>query len=268
MSPQNMFTFLFFASVVAGGRVHIHPRQAAADCSTTRTLDALTVTRVEPISIYILPEQQPAPTGTDDERFTAVYTTVYPTFCPECDQGLRPETYTITQTCTGSITQCHGYGDELPPGFTTTQAVCTDCPTPLTAVLTVPQETDAVVTVTIEEIVTEPGLASTRLVTKTCRDGPCLPDITAAAVSDGGVSTINGGTIVLPVTVTKTATDRVTDKVTDRTTATMRETATVTSDPKDFNPNSFNSGAGHMVSSNKALAFASSVFALLFLLSA
>ncbi|KAJ0353748.1 hypothetical protein COL154_002904 [Colletotrichum chrysophilum] len=262
MSPQNTFTFLLtLAAGAAAGRVQY--RQV--DCSTTTTLDALTVTRVEPISIYILPEQQqqqPTGTGADDEGFTAVYTTVYPTFAPECSEGLRAETYTITQTCSGSITQCHGYGDDLPPGFTTTQAVCNDGPTPVTAVLTVPQETDAVVTVTVEEVITEPGLTTTRLVTKTCANGPCLPDITAAAVPGADRLTINGGTIVLPVTVTKTETDK--------TTATEKETATVTttSDSNEFNPNGFNSGAGHMIPSNKSMVFAMSAFALLFLLSA
>ncbi|TDZ59711.1 hypothetical protein CTRI78_v005167 [Colletotrichum trifolii] len=261
-----MFTFLlaFAAVAAAGGKVQ--PRQM--DCSTTTTLDALTVTRVEPISIYIPSQNQPAATGTDDDdRFTAVYTTVFPTLCPECDSGLRPETYTITQTCTGSITSCHGYGDELPPGFTTSQAVCADCATPITVVLTVPQQTEAVVTVTVEEVVTEAGVATTRLVTKTCRDGPCLPDITAAAAAvpgGDGVSTVNGGTINLPVTVTKTETDR----VTDRTTATERETATVTNEAGEFNPGNFNSGAGHVVSSDKLLALAVGTFALLFLVSA
>lgn len=135
-------------------------------------------------------------------------------------------------------------------------------PTPVTAVLTVPQETDAVVTVTVEEVITEPGLTTTRLVTKTCANGPCLPDITAAAIPGADRLTINGGTIVLPVTVTKTETDK--------TTATEKETATVTttSDSNEFNPNGFNSGAGHMIPSNKSMVFAMSAFALLFLLSA
>ncbi|KAI8314019.1 hypothetical protein K4K61_006135 [Colletotrichum sp. SAR11_59] len=207
MSPQNTFTFLLtLAAGAAAGRVQY--RQV--DCSTTTTLDALTVTRVEPISIYILPEQQ----------------------------------------------------QQQPTGFTTTHAVCNDGPTPVTAVLTVPQETDAVVTVTVEEVITEPGLTTTRLVTKTCANGPCLPDITAAAIPGADRLTINGGTIVLPVTVTKTETDK--------TTATEKETATVTttSDSNEFNPNGFNSGAGHMIPSHKSMVFAMSAFALLFLLSA
>ncbi|KAF9874318.1 hypothetical protein CkaCkLH20_08301 [Colletotrichum karsti] len=267
MAPQNMLTTFLLALAAGASAGRVQHRQA--DCSRTATLDTLTVTSVEPISIYILPQQMAAaaPTGTNDDSFTAVYTTVFPTFCPECAQGLRPETYTITQTCSGSITQCHGYGDELPPGFTTTQAVCTDCPTPITAVLTVPQVTDVVVTVTLEQVVTEPGLTTTRYVTRTstCNNGPCLPDITAAALPDD-VLTVNGGTIVLPVTVTQTRVDKVT--ATEKQTETATATVTNTADINEFAPGNFNSGAGHMISSNKPLAFAFSALALIFLVSA
>ncbi|KAL0940097.1 uncharacterized protein CTRU02_206707 [Colletotrichum truncatum] len=254
MSPHNMSTFLLaFAGIAIAGKI----QHRQVDCSTTKTLDTITVTRVEPISIYILPGQQPAPTETgSDKIFTAVYTTVYPTFYPECSRGLRPQTYTITQTCRGSITSCHGYGDELPPGFTTTQTTCTEGPTPLAAVLTVPQQTDDVVTTTIQQVVTGPGLTSTRLVTKTCLDGPCLPDITAAAIP--GNVTLDDGYVGSATTVTKTETDRAT--------ATQKETATVTVDP-EFQPGNLNSGAGHILSSDKLLTFVFSSFALIFLMS-
>ncbi|OLN91657.1 hypothetical protein CCHL11_06674 [Colletotrichum chlorophyti] len=247
--------FLAFAAVTAGARVQ---RRQSEDCSTTRTLDPLTVTRVEPISIYILSGQL-APTGTDDERFTAVYTTVYPTFCPECSQGLRPATYTVTQTCTGSITSCTGYGDDLPPGFTTTQATCSDCPTPFTAVLTVPQPTDVVITSTYIEVITAPDLTTTRTFTKTCAGGPCLPEFTATGT--GRVSTIDAGLYAEPVTQILTATATVTQ--------TDESTVTVTAEPDpSFRPNSFNSNDGGMLSSDKSLALGMSVFALSFVLMA
>ncbi|OHE98597.1 hypothetical protein CORC01_06048 [Colletotrichum orchidophilum] len=237
-----------FAAVASGARVF----RRQEDCSSTTTLDALTVTRVEPISIYFLP-QQAAPTGTNNnDPFTAVYTTVYPTFCPECSQGLRPETYTITQTCTG-ITGCQPSGSALPPGFTTTQATCTDCPIPFSAVLTVPQATDAVVTSTFLETVTEPGLTTTRTIIRTCASEPCLPQITNVP---GRVSTIDGGLFAEPVTQTATVT------------MTEKSTATVTADANEsFRPGSFNSGAGHIVSSDKSLVLCVSAFVLLLIMS-
>ncbi|KAK1540819.1 hypothetical protein CPAR01_06808 [Colletotrichum paranaense] len=240
-----------FAAVAAGARVY----RRQEDCSSTTTLDALTVTRVEPISIYILP-QQLAPTGTNNDPFTAVYTTVYPTFCPECSQGLRPETYTITQTCTG-ITGCQPSGSVLPPGFTTTQATCTDCPTPFSAVLTVPQATDAVVTSTFLETITEPGLTTTRTIVQTCASEPCLPQITNIP---GRVSTFDGGLFAEPVTQTATVSVSVT--VTDKSTATV----TADADPS-FRPGNFNSGAGHVVSSDKSLVLCVSAFVLLLIMS-
>ncbi|KAJ0311345.1 hypothetical protein COL516b_002054 [Colletotrichum fioriniae] len=232
-----------FAAVAAGARVY----RRQEDCSSTTT--------VEPISIYILP-QQLAPTGTNNDPFTAVYTTVYPTFCPECSQGLRPETYTITQTCTG-ITGCQPSGSVLPPGFTTTQATCTDCPTPFSAVLTVPQATDAVVTSTFLETVTEAGLTTTRTIVQTCASEPCLAQITNVP---GRVSTFDGGLFAEPVTQTATVSVSVT--VTDKSTATV----TADADPS-FRPGNFNSGAGHVVSSDKSLVLCVSAFVLLMIMS-
>ncbi|KAJ0157103.1 hypothetical protein CTA2_12719 [Colletotrichum tanaceti] len=255
-----------FAAVASGAR--IQPRQD--DCSSTITLDALTVTRVDPISIYILPGQL-APTGSsnnnnnnndnNNDPFTVVYTTVYATFCPECSQGLRPQTYTITQTCTGSITSCQPSGNELPAGYTTTQATCTDCPVPFSAVLTVPQATDVVVTSTYLEVVTAPDLTTTRTrtVIRTCASEPCLPEITGYT---GRVSTIDAGLFAEPA-VTKTAT----------VTKTHERTATVTREPTGtFRPGAFNnnnddeddkSGAGRLVSSDRSLLFGISAFVLL-----
>ncbi|TQN70496.1 hypothetical protein CSHISOI_04987 [Colletotrichum shisoi] len=265
-----MLPFVFaFAAVASGARVE--PRQD--DCASTTTLDPLTVTRVEPISIYILPGQL-APTGSNNNNndnnnknndpFTVVYTTVYPTFCPECSQGLRPQTYTITQTCTGSITSCQPSGNELPAGYTTTQATCTDCPTPFSAVLTVPKATEAVVTSTYLEIVTAPDLTTTRTVIRTCASEPCLPEITGYT---GRVSTIDAGLLAEPAAVTATAT----------VTKTQERTATVTRDPTgNFRPGSFNnnnnnndddSGAGRLVSSDKSLLFGMTAFVLLLLAS-
>lgn len=260
-----MLPFVFaFAAVASGARVE----RRQDECASTTTLDALTVTRVEPISIYILPGQL-APTGSNNndnsnnnnDPFTVVYTTVYPTFCPECSQGLRPQTYTITQTCTGSITSCQPSGNELPAGYTTTQATCTDCPTPFSAVLTVPQATDAVVTSTYLEIVTAPDLTTTRTVIRTCASEPCLPEITGYT---GRVSTIDAGLFAEPA-ITATAT----------VTKTEERTATVTRDPTGtFRPGNFNnnnsdddSGAGRLVSSDKSLLFAMSAFVLLLLAS-
>ncbi|GKT50474.1 uncharacterized protein ColSpa_10655 [Colletotrichum spaethianum] len=237
-----------FAAVASGARV----QRRQDDCSSTTTLDALTVTRVEPISIYILPGQL-APTGTSNDPFTVVYTTVYPTFCPDCSQGLRPQTYTITQTCTDSIASCQPSGDALPAGFTTTQATCTNCPTPFSAVLTVPQATDAVVTLTYLETVTEPDLTTTRTVIRTCASEPCLPQITGYT---GRVSTIDGGLFAEPVTATATAT----------VTKTEEKTATVTQEASGaFQPGSFNSGAGRLVSSDRSLVLGVSTFVLLLL---
>ncbi|KAI9752790.1 MAG: hypothetical protein M4579_005496 [Chaenotheca gracillima] len=63
---------------------------------------------------------------------TTVYTTEYATFCPT---GLTSAAYTVTHSCPHSPCQIP---TGLPPGFTTTEAVCTECgPTPITATLTV-----------------------------------------------------------------------------------------------------------------------------------
>ncbi|GKT56120.1 hypothetical protein ColTof4_13902 [Colletotrichum tofieldiae] len=245
-----MLPFIFaFAAVASGARV----QRRQDDCSSTTTLDALTVTRVEPISIYILPGQL-APTGTgNNDPFTAVYTTVYPTFCPDCSQGLKPQTYTVTQTCTDSIASCQPSGDQLPAGFTTTQATCTDCPTPFSAVLTVPQATDAVFTSTYIEVVTAPDLTTTRTVVRTCASEPCLPQITGYT---GRISTIDAGLFAEPVTATATVTK------------TEERTATVTSEPSaGFRPGNFNSGAGRLVSSDRSLVLGVSTFVLLLLAS-
>ncbi|KZL84684.1 hypothetical protein CI238_12560 [Colletotrichum incanum] len=244
-----MLPFIFaFAAVASGAKV----QRRQDDCSSTTTLDALTVTRVEPISIYILPGQL-APTGTNNDPFTVVYTTVYPTFCPECSQGLRPQTYTVTQACTDSIASCQPSGNQLPAGFTTTQATCTDCPIPFSAVLTIPQVTEAVVTSTYLETVTAPDLTTTRTVIRTCASEPCLPQITGYT---GRITTIDAGLFAEPITATATVTK------------TEERTATVTSEPSvAFRPGTFNSGAGRLVSSDRSLVLGVSTFVLLLLAS-
>ncbi|KAK1986059.1 hypothetical protein LZ30DRAFT_323068 [Colletotrichum cereale] len=242
-----------FAAVASGARV----QRRQDSCSSTITLDTLSVTRVEPISIYFLPGQL-VPTGTGNDPFTIVYTTVYPTFCPDCSQGLQPQTYTVTQPCTGAIASCRPVGNVLPAGFTTTQATCTNCPTPFSAVLTVPEVTDVVITQTVLQTITEPGLTTTRTILRTCASGSCLPDITGYT---GRVSTIDAGLFAEPgIAATATATVVVTEERT--------ATATVTRDAAGgFKPAGFNSGAGRLVSSDRLPAFGMTAFVLLLLAS-
>ncbi|KDN68891.1 hypothetical protein CSUB01_07241 [Colletotrichum sublineola] len=254
-----------FAAAASGARV----QRRQADCSSTITLDTLSVTTVQPISIYILAGQL-APTGTknnnnnNDDPFTIVYTTVYSTFCPDCAGGLQPKTYTVTQPCTGAIASCRPTGNVLPAGFITTQATCTNCPTPFSAVLTVPKETDVVVTQTFLQTVTEPGLTTTRTIVRTCASEPCLPEITGYTGSVQTIDTGNRGTLP-PGLFAEPATATATVVVTA--TATAERTATVTVDANGkFKPVGLNSGAGRLVSSDKMLVFGMSAFAL-FLLS-
>ncbi|GKT82208.1 LOW QUALITY PROTEIN: hypothetical protein Ct61P_00058 [Colletotrichum tofieldiae] len=242
-----MLPFIFaFAAVASGARV----QRRQDDCSSTTTLDALTG-RAD-LDLHLARATRAHGTGNNDP-FTAVYTTVYPTFCPDCSQGLKPQTYTVTQTCTDSIASCQPSGDQLPAGFTTTQATCTDCPTPFSAVLTVPQATDAVFTSTYIEVVTAPDLTTTRTVVRTCASEPCLPQITGYT---GRISTIDAGLFAEPVTATATVTK------------TEERTATVTSEPSaGFRPGNFNSGAGRLVSSDRSLVLGVSTFVLLLLAS-
>ncbi|WYZ33814.1 hypothetical protein EsH8_I_000090 [Colletotrichum jinshuiense] len=233
---------LVFATVASGATI---PRRQA-ECATTTTLDPLTLTRVEPISIYFLGVLHSV-TNFHYEMFTAVYTTVYPTFCPTCPQGLRPETYTITQTCADSIASCKVFESDMPPGFTTTEATCTDCSTPFSAILTVPQTANNVFA-TYVETVTELGATTTRTVTRTCAGGPCLSSITGVP---GSVSTIKDNFFAEPVTRTSTVTEI------------EPTTATVTSDTDvSFRPASFKSDAGPDVFSKRPLLLGAGAFGL------
>ncbi|KAK7522070.1 hypothetical protein IWZ03DRAFT_108511 [Phyllosticta citriasiana] len=72
---------------------------------------------------------------------TTVYTTSYVTLC---STGLVPNTYTVTETCSGETpTWPMTTSNYLPPGFTTTVTVCTVCHSdhPTTVTLTVPCDT-------------------------------------------------------------------------------------------------------------------------------
>ncbi|KAH7018947.1 hypothetical protein EDB80DRAFT_818980 [Ilyonectria destructans] len=71
-------------------------------------------------------------------KYVQSFTTVYLEFCPE---GLCPETYTITETCTKTLCQPHT-STVLPPGFTQATIVCTNCGSqgPMTEVLTFPSQ--------------------------------------------------------------------------------------------------------------------------------
>ncbi|EFQ27259.1 hypothetical protein CGRA01v4_04316 [Colletotrichum graminicola] len=256
-----MLPYMFaFAAVVSGAKV----QRRQDSCSSTITLSTLSVTTVEPISIYILPGQL-APTGTsnNEEAVTIVYQTVYATFCPNCPGGLQAQTYTVTQTCTGNIASCRPLGNVLPAGFTTTQATCTDCPTPFSAILTVPtpEPTDVVVTETVLQTITEPSLTTTRAVVRTYTTAPALPT-TAPSLSsisyNGRVQTFDVGNFAEAITATATVI------VTQEKTA----TATVTVDANgDFKPVGLNSGAGRLVSSDRILVFGMSAFVLLLLAS-
>ncbi|KAK1993260.1 hypothetical protein LX36DRAFT_661649, partial [Colletotrichum falcatum] len=248
-----MLPYMFAFAAVASGVEAVQRRQA--ECSSTITLDTLSVTTVQPISVYILAGQLAPTGGANNEPFTTiVYQTVYSTFCPDCPNGLQPQTYTVTQTCTGSIASCRPLGNVLPQGFTTTQATCTNCPTPFSAVLTVPHPTDAPVTRTALETVTEGGLTSTRTVVSTYASQSPLPGISAT----GRVQTIDRGVFAQPfddaTTVTRTEQ------------RTAYETATVTRDATGgIRPVGLNSGAGRLVSSDKMMAFGMSALVLLLL---
>ncbi|KAI8653652.1 hypothetical protein LRP88_14357 [Fusarium phalaenopsidis] len=68
-----------------------------------------------------------------DHQTSIVYTTQYPEFC---STGLRMHTYVITAYC--SKAECSPHTG-VPPGFTSTVAVCSSCGhEPITATLTVP----------------------------------------------------------------------------------------------------------------------------------
>jgi len=251
-----MHPYIFaFAAVVSGAKV----QRRQDSCSSTITLATLSVTTVEPISIYILPGQL-APTGAtnDDEPITIVYLTVYATYCPDCPQGLQPQTYTVTQTCTGNLASCRPVGNVLPQGFTTTQATCSNCPTPFSAVLTVPavptvpavaDPADVVVTETVLQTVSEPGLTTTRAVVRTYTTAPAVPS-TAPSLSsisyNGRVQTFDVGNFADGATAPATV------FVTEEKTATATATVTV-------------KGAGRRVSSDGILVFGMSALVLLLL---
>ncbi|KAK2035657.1 hypothetical protein LX32DRAFT_633391 [Colletotrichum zoysiae] len=260
-----MLPYIFaFAAVVSGARV----QQRQDSCSSTVTLDTLSVTTVEPISIYILPARA-VPTGTtndnnNEDPFIIVYQTVYATFCPNCPSGgLQPKTYTVTQTCTGPIAACRPSGTVLPAGFKTTQATCTNCPTPSSAVLTVPDVPDVVVTQTVLETVTEGGLTATRTVVQTFTTASSPSGGVLSAISyTGRVGTFDAGIFAEPATATATATVVVTEERTATATATMTRDAN-----GRLRPVGLSSGAGRFVSADKMLAYGASAFALLLLAS-
>ncbi|KAK2039466.1 hypothetical protein LZ31DRAFT_83817 [Colletotrichum somersetense] len=258
-----MLPYIFaFAAVVSGARVE----QRQDSCSSTVTLDTLSVTTVEPISIYFLPGRA-VPTGTNnnnEDPFVIVFQTVYSTFCPNCPSGvLQPKTYTVTQTCTGPITACRPSGTVLPAGFKTTQATCTNCPTPSSAVLTVPDVPDVVVTQTVFETVTEGGLTATRTVVQTFTTASSPSGSVLSAISyTGRVGTFDAGIFVEPATATATATLVVTEE------RTATATATMTRGPDGkLRPVGLSSGAGRYVSADKMLVYGVSAFALLLLAS-
>ncbi|KAK2059486.1 hypothetical protein LY76DRAFT_592297 [Colletotrichum caudatum] len=264
-----MLPYIFaFAAAVSGARVE----QRQDSCSSTVTLDTLSVTTVEPISIYFLPGRA-VPTGTnnnnnnnDQDPFVIVFQTVYSTFCPNCPGGgLQPKTYTVTQTCTGPIAACRPSGTVLPAGFKTTQVTCSNCPTPSSAVLTVPDVPDVVVTRTVLETVTEAGLVATRTVVQTYTTAsPASADALSAISYTGRVGTFDAGLFAEPGAATATATATVV--VTEERTATA--TATMTRDAEGrFRPVGLSSGAGRLVSADKTLVYGVSGLVLLLLAS-
>ncbi|KAK7413170.1 hypothetical protein QQX98_007949 [Neonectria punicea] len=90
-------------------------------CETTTTLPVIT-----------------ASSDGGSTKYVQSFTTVYLEFCPE---GLRPETYTITETCTKTLCQPHT-STVLPPGFTQATVVCSNCGSqgPMTEALTFPSQ--------------------------------------------------------------------------------------------------------------------------------
>jgi hypothetical protein len=70
--------------------------------------------------------------------FVTVYTTVYQDICPT---GITSVTYTVTETCTGDKSE-YTRPTGQPPGFTTTEKVCTVCEGKPTISITCPISVD------------------------------------------------------------------------------------------------------------------------------
>ena len=96
-----------------------------------RTLCASTVTSRSTVTLPVTSTYCPSCPRTNGS-VTTTYSVVYQSFCPT---GVTSVTYPITQVCP---TACPVGPTIIPPGFTTTVATCTACPTPIVATLTVP----------------------------------------------------------------------------------------------------------------------------------
>lgn len=142
-------------------------------------------------------------TATSSER--TVYETVYTTFCPRCESGLGPKTYTITQNCHGEpCNLCRPTGTVLPPGFTTSACVCEECEGgPITATLTVPS---CQTYETAYEAFCSTGLEqNTYTITESCL-GDCCPTPTPGQLPPGFTTTVSVCSSCGPSPITATLT--------------------------------------------------------------